>query len=131
MPEGVGMANPLAAAQAFLDEDVADNMAAETTFNVDLPDEGLTHLHVQFAWDGTPSDADNREDAVLRVTVWGPKSDPVAPADAAQGLRKRLLLWSSADVWRVDRGAGRLPGFDRDLELPFCTFTVQLVMHTA
>jgi hypothetical protein len=119
------MANPLEAALDFLDNDEA-NLA----HGVDLPAEDLSALYVQFAWDGTPSESDNREDAAVRLTVWGPKADPMAPQDAAHGLRNRLLQWSSADVWRVDRGAGRLPGFDRDLELQFCTFTVQFVLHT-
>lgn len=124
------MPNPLAAAQAFLEADV-DNLPDDADFGTALPQQGLTTTYVQFAWDGTPSDADNREDATVRFTVWGPHGDPIVPQDVAGPLRARLLLWSSADVHRVDRGAGRLPGVDPDTELPFCSFTVQLVMHAS
>lgn len=123
------MPNPLEAAQAFLTGDAA-NHPAGTTKGVRAPTsvaEG--RYHVQFAWDGTPSDADNREDATVRITVWGAKGNYTGPQDVAGGIRARLLDWSSSSVWRVDRGAGRLPGIDPETGLPFCTFTVQLVMH--
>lgn len=122
------MPNPLRAVEAFLEQDI-DNLPAATTYGVKFPTSALDRTHVQFAWDGTPSDADNREDAAIRITVWTPKGKVTDGQDTAAGLRARLLLWSSTDVWRVDRGAGRLPGVDPDTKNPFCTFTVNVVMH--
>ena len=105
------------------------NLPAGATHSTDFPVGKLDHIHVQTAWDGTPSDADNREDAAVRITVWAPKGHVTEPQDVAADRRARLLAWSSGTCWRVDRGAGRLPGVDRDTGLPFCTFAVYLVMH--
>ena len=85
-------------------------------------------LHVQVAWDGTPSDDLNREDCAVRFTVWGRKGKPTQTQDAAGDLRKFVLQWGSASTWRVSRGPGRLPGTDKDNGLPFCTFTVYFVL---
>lgn len=122
------MPNPLMAAKAFLDADAA-NLPAGTTWSAAFPSTAITKPHVQFAWDGTPSDADNREDATIRITVWTPKGRVTDAQDIAGGIRARLLRWSSPNTWRVDRGAGRLPGTDPDSGLPFCTFTVSLVLR--
>ena len=122
------MPNPLVAAKSFLDGDAA-NQPAGTTRSIAFPSSAIAAPHIQFAWDGTPTDADNREDAVIRVTVWTPKGHPSDAQNCAGSLRARLLVWSSADVFRVDRGAGRLPGIDSATGLPFCTFTVSFVMH--
>lgn len=122
------MANPLTETKAFLDADLA-NLPPGTTKGTAFPSSAIAALYVQYAWDGTPSDADNREDTVVRVTVWAPKGQVTAPQDAAAGIRARFLRWSSATCWRVDRGAGRLPGVDPDTALPFCTFTVSPVLH--
>lgn len=124
------MPNPLAAADAFLVADT-DNLPDDTTFSVDKPEQTIDHVHVQYAWDGTPTDARHREDAAVRFTVWAPKLSPSLAADVAHGLRERVLRHSAADVSRVDRGAGRLPGFDSRLHLPFCTFTVTFVLRNA
>lgn len=121
------MPNPLVEIKAFLTAD-APNLPAGTTFSTAFPSSSITAPHVQFAWDGTPSDADNREDVAIRVTVWAAKGRVTDAQDIAAGLRGRLLAWSSPNVWRVDRGAGRLPGVDDDTKLPFCTFTVNAVM---
>lgn len=122
------MPNPLTEAKAFLDADLA-NLPVGTTKGTAFPSSAITALYVQYAWDGTPSDADNREDATVRVTVWAPKGQVTLPQDIAAGIRTRFLAWSSANTWRVDRGAGRLPGIDPATGLPFCTFTVSLVLH--
>lgn len=122
------MANPLAETKAFLDADLA-NLPSGTTKGTAVPDSAITKPHVQFAWDGTPTDAANREDTVVRVTVWTPRGKATDAQDIAAGLRARFLRWSSASTWRVDRGAGRIPGIDPDTQLPFCTFTISLVLH--
>lgn len=122
------MANPLEETKAFLIADAA-NLPVGHTRGTAFPTAGITALHVQYAWDGTPSDADNREDAAVRITVWAPKDKLIDGQNAAAGLRARFLAWSSTNTWRVDRGAGRLVGIDRDTGLPFCSFTVYLVLH--
>jgi hypothetical protein len=120
--------NPLVATKAFLDAD-APNQPVGTTRSTTYPTTAITTPHIQFAWDGTPSDADNREDTTIRVTVWTPKGKVTDAQDFAGALRARFLRYSSADVFRVDRGAGRLPGVDPANGLPFCTFTVSPVLH--
>jgi hypothetical protein len=122
------MANPQVEMKAFLDGDAA-NLPARTTWGNAEPIAAIRLPYVQFAWDGTPTDADNREDAVMRVTVWAPKGYDVDAQDIAAGLRARLLRWSSPNTWRVDRGAGRMIGVDPGTKLPFCTFTVSLALH--
>lgn len=122
------MPNPLVATKAFLDADQA-NQPAGTTRSTAFPASSLTAPHIQFAWDGTPSDADNREDPTIRITVWTPAGKVTDAQDIAAGLRARFLRYTSADVFGADRGAGRLPGIDPATKLPFCTFTVSLVMH--
>lgn len=120
------MPNPLVETQAFLTADVA-NLPAGSTFSTSFPASSISAPHVQFAWDGTPSDADNREDAAVRVTVWTPIGRVTDAQNIAAGIRARFLGWSSPNVQRVDRGVGRLPGIDPDTKLPFCTFTVSVV----
>jgi len=121
------MPNPLEETLAFLDAD-ADNLPDGTTASTSYPDGQLDHLHVQVAWDGTPSDADNREDTVVRITVWGRKGKPLEAPDLAGPLRTRLLRWSSATCFGVERGSGRLTGTDAKSQLPFCSFTVGLIL---
>jgi hypothetical protein len=122
------MSNPLIEVDAFLEADLS-NLPANATHSAAFPASNLDHIHVQVAWDGTPSDADNRENTAIRVTVWAPRGHVTDPQDVAAGLRARLLAWSSAAVWRVDRGAGRLPGIDPDTKLPFCSFTVNVALR--
>lgn len=122
------MPNPLEETMAFLTADSA-NLPAGHTRGTSFPSSAIAKVHIQYAWDGTPSDADNRENVAVRISVWSPKGHVIECQDIAGGLRARFLRWSSATCWRVDRGAGRLPGVDPDTQLPFCTFTVNPVMH--
>lgn len=124
------MPNPLSAIDAFLDElHQPDGLLEDATFGSKVPASSITTPHIQYAWDGTPTDADNREDTVVRITVWGPKGKPTETQDLAGEIRSRVLAWAGSTVWRVDRGIGRLPGTDPATGLPFCSFTVQLVMR--
>lgn len=123
------MPNPIEFARDFCVTDAA-NLPAGTTYGTDAP-VAVSVLHVQYAWDGTPSDADNREDVAIRFTVWAPRGKPTTASTHAAGLRRRILGYGSALSWRVDRGAGRLPGVDPDTGLPFCTFTVNAALHAA
>jgi hypothetical protein len=116
-----------------VDAVVADqpDQAAGATCSTSFPsDSSLTHVQVQVAWDGSPNDADNREDAAMRFTVWAPKGRPNLAIDEAEGLRARLLAGGfGAGTHRVDRGAGRLPGTDPDTQLPFCSFSLSVVLN--
>ena len=123
------MPNPLKAAVDWVKADLP-NLPAGTTAGTAFPtDSSLAHLQVQVAWDGSPTDADNREDATIRITVWAPKGQPNVAIDEAEGLRARLIANPAADFQRVDRGTGRLPGIDPDTQLPFCSFTLQPVLR--
>jgi hypothetical protein len=108
------------------------NLPAGATASAEYPtDSTLDHIHVQIGWDGTPSDADNREDASIRFTYWAPKGQPDEAIDAAEGGRARLMSSQATgrpNVLRVDRGTGRLPGVDPDTDLPFCTFNATVVL---
>lgn len=123
------MANPIAAVRDFLvDEQGAGRLPDGTKRQTTAPAACAAPV-IQYAWDGTPTDAPNREDAAIRITVWTPKGQPTQAAELAHSLRLRLLEYSSPTVWRVDRGAGRIPGVDAKSELPFCSFTVRVVLH--
>ena len=122
------MPNPLVVIRDLIAVDAA-NLPAGTTRGTSFPVGAISVPHVQYAWDGTPSDADNRENAAIRVTVWTPAGQTTTAQDIALGLRKRLLNASHVDAWRIDRGAGRLPGIDPDTGLPFCTFSLTVALH--
>lgn len=122
------MPNPLVVIRDLIAADAA-NLPTGTTRGTAVPAPSITVPHVQYGWDGTPSDADNRENAAIRVTVWTAKGQVTSAQDIALGLRYRLLNAEHDDAWRIDRGAGRLPGTDPDTGLPFCTFSLNLALH--
>lgn len=134
------MPNPLVVIRDLVAAD-ADNLPANTEWGAKFPTQlGATATdvpkgifaattYVQYGWDGTPSDADNRENSALRITVWTMKGKATDAQDVALGLRYRLLNGEHDDAWRVDRGAGRVPGTDPDTSLPFCTFGLNLALH--
>ena len=89
--------------------------------------------HIQYRWDGTPSEEQQRERCVIGITVWGWKvqTGPTTTAtseddlyDLASLVRAVFLNSGSSDVWRYTPGIGRLPGKDPDTKVPFCTFTL-------
>lgn len=123
------MANVLVEIDSFIDGlKVAGKLPTTpgpTTYGTEVPDATITGLYVQYGWDGTPVDADNRESAALRLTVWAPLDQPTLAQSFASTLHDWVLnFWASPNLWRVSRGTGRLPGNDPDTDLPFCTFTV-------
>lgn len=122
------MPNPLVVIRDLVAADTP-NLPAGTTRGTAFPTGPLTAPYVQYAWDGTPSDADNRENAAIRVTVWTPAGQVTTAQDIAIGLRYRLLSAYHTSAWRIDRGAGRLPGVDPDTGLPFCTFSLNIALH--
>lgn len=102
-----------------------------STVGTAFPTGPISAIQIQVAWDGSPSDADNREDATIRVTVWAPKNHPNDATDAAGTLRATLVADGASgrtSFQRVGRGTGRLPGVDPDTQLPFCSFTLQPVL---
>lgn len=124
------MANPIDVIASYFEaEKAADRLPEGATFSQRIPTADLAVHHFQYAWDGTPADADNREDATIRITVWGPKSAETATQDLAGALRRDLLAADLPGTWRVNRGVGRLPGRDPATGLPFCSFTLQLVVR--
>lgn len=77
------MPNPVAAGLEFFAVDLP-NLPAGTTSSVEFPSNAnLDHVHIQWIWSGTPSDADNREDVALRVTVWAPKGQVTLAQEVA------------------------------------------------
>lgn len=122
------MANPIEAIRDFLVADAANLPAGHTIGTTYPANSDLAVTHIQYAWDGTPSDADNREDVALRVTVWTPRGDVTDAGTTAGGIRSRLVGYSSPLIQRVNRGTGRLSGIDPDTGLPFCSFTVNAVL---
>lgn len=124
------MTNPLVVIRDLVQADIsASNLPDGTTKGTAVPTSTLVAPYVQYAWDGTPSDADNRETAAVRITVWTAKGKVTDCQNVAFDLRQRLLAASHASAWRIDRGSGRLPGVDPDTELPFCTFGLNLSLH--
>ena len=125
------MPNPLQEALAATKSDAANQATYNghaPTQTAWFPTDVLDHVHVQVAWDGAPSDADNREDASIRWTVWTPPGQRNLAIDQAEGLRARMLGMQRPNVQRVDRGAGRLPGTDSDTTNEFCTFSLTVVL---
>ena len=118
--------DPLADVRATLTANAA-LLPAGTTSSTSYPSSSITVPHIQYAWDGTPSQDRRRELATVRVTVWGKKTNgidrngTILLASLAQAI---LLDSGSASVWRYTAGTGRSYGIDPDSGLPFCTFTL-------
>lgn len=111
---------------AFVDTLLAEiaRFPAGTTVGTSFPSAAISAPHIQVAWDGTPSEEEQREQTAMRVTYWTPKGKRTAAMDGASLARAVLLEYVDPRLWRVTKGAGRTPGVDDDTELPFCTFTL-------
>lgn len=94
------------------------------TISTSFPKSNIDEPHIQHAWDGTPTEEQQRERCTIRVTVWTPKGKVSDGINLASLVRAILLDAGTDTVWRFTPGAGRLPGIDPDTGLPFCTFTV-------
>ena len=94
------------------------------TISTSFPSTAITVPHIQHAWDGTPSEEQQREFCTVRVTVWTPKGQTSPGINLAALVKAILLNSGDASVWRFTPGLGRSPGIDPDTGLPFCTFTV-------
>lgn len=111
---------------AFIDTLTAQaaRFPAGTTVGTSFPTSALTVHHIQVAWDGTPSEDEQREQTAMRVTYWTPKGQRTAAMDGASLARAVLREHVDPRLWRVTKGAGRTPGVDDATGLPFCTFTL-------
>lgn len=96
------------------------------TISTRFPNGAISVPHIQHAWDGTPSEQANRQNATIRVTCWAPKGLGTAsdPVPLAQLVRAYLLDSGSASTWQFRPAAGPIPGVDPDTKLPFCTFNL-------
>ena len=124
------MPNPLHEGVDWAKSDLP-NLPVGATASASFPTgSSLSHVHLQVGWDGTPADADNREDTSIRFTYWGPKGQVDTVINAAEGGRARLVAGQGthAHTLRIDRGTGRLFGIDTDTGLPFCTFNATVVL---
>lgn len=111
--------------RAFIDTLLAEaaRFPVGTTVGTSFPTSALSAPHIQVAWDGTPTEEEQREKATMRVTYWAPKGQQTAAKDGAS-LARAVLLDGALGLWRVTKGAGRTPGVDDATGLPFCTFTL-------
>ena len=119
-------ADPLADVRATITAN-ADLLPAGATHSTAFPASSITAPHIQYAWDGTPSQERQRESATIRVTVWGKKANGIDRNGTillASLVQAILLDAGSAGVWRYLPGLGRSYGIDPDTGLPFCTFTL-------
>lgn len=83
-----------------------------------------TGERIQYAWDGTPSDEQQREFCTVRITYWTANGKRNQAIGGASLVRAVLLDSGSSSVWRYTRGLGRSEGIDPDTENQFCTFTL-------
>lgn len=115
--------DPRASVKALLNAAKA-TLWPTATVSTSFPGSDIAVPHIQHAWDGTPSQQVNRQVAAVRVTVWTPKGEVSDGIELAQLVHAYLLDAGSTSIWRFRLGTGPLPDVDSDLELPFCTFTV-------
>jgi hypothetical protein len=115
--------NPLEAVQGLLEQGKPAHWPT-ATISVEFPKVAIKVPHLQYAWDGTPSQQLNQQRVTIRVTAWTPKGRVSEGIDLAQLVKAYLLDNGSALVWRIRPGPGPLPGTDPDTNLEFCTFTL-------
>lgn len=94
------------------------------TISTSFPSSAITVPHIQHAWDGTPSRESNRQNCVIRITVWTPKGQVTPGIDLAQLALALLLDSGSSTVWRFRDPVGPLADIDPATGLPFCSFTL-------
>ena len=94
------------------------------TISTAFPSSAITAPHIQHAWDGTPSEQQNRQITTIRLTAWTPKGKVSDGIALAQLVRAYLIDVGSATTWRFLPGAGPTPGVNDATGLPFCTFTM-------
>lgn len=115
--------DPLADVRAVLMANAARWPNAD--FNLTHPGtlSGTTE-RIQYAWDGTPEDEQQREFCLVRITYWTAKGKRSNAINGASLARAVLLDSGSSNVWRYTRGLGRSAGTDPETSNEFCTFTL-------
>ena len=115
--------DPLADVRAVLVANAA--RWPNATFNLTHPGTLTgTAERIQYAWDGTPSDEQQREFCTIRITYWTAEGERNEAINGASLVRAVLLASGSSNVWRYTRGLGRSEGKDPATNNQFCTFTV-------
>lgn len=94
------------------------------TISTAFPANTIIVPHIQHAWDGTPSEQQNRQITTIRLTIWTPTGKVSDGIALAQLVRAFLLDTGSASIWRFRPGPGPLPDIDSATGLPFCTFNL-------
>lgn len=115
--------DPRAAVKAILTE-AQPGRWPTATISTAFPSSAIAVPHIQHAWDGTPSQEQQRQNTVIRITVWTPKLKVADGIALAQLVLAVLLASGSATVWRFRDPVGPIPGTDPDTDLPFCSFTI-------
>lgn len=83
-----------------------------------------TAERIQYAWDGTPADEQQREFCTVRIAYWTAEGKRSNAINGASLVRAVLLDSGSSNVWRYTRGLGRSEGKDPATNNQFCTFTL-------
>ena len=94
------------------------------TISTSFPSSAISVPHIQHAWDGTPSQEQQRQNCVIRITVWTPKGKVSDGVDLAQLVLAVMRGGGSATVWRFRDPVGPLADIDPTTKLPFATFTL-------
>lgn len=115
--------DPRDSVKAILNAAKADRWPT-ATISTEFPSSAISVPHIQHAWDGTPSQEQQRQNTVIRVTVWTPKGKVSDGITLAQLVLAVLLAGGSATVWRFRDPVGPLVGIDPATALPFCSFTI-------
>jgi hypothetical protein len=116
-------ADPLADVRAALQANAAWWPNAD--FNLTHPGTLTgTAERIQYAWDGTPAEEQQREFCAVRITYWTAKGKRSNAINGASLARAVLLDSGSSTVWRYTRGLGRSHGNDPETGNDFCTFTL-------
>lgn len=115
--------DPRAAVKALLTAAKAERWPT-ATISTDFPAAGIAVPHIQHAWDGTPTQEQQRQNCSIRVTVWTPQGKVSDGITLAQLVLAVLLAGGSSLVWRFRDPVGPVVDVDPDTDLPFCSFVL-------
>lgn len=115
--------NPRPAVKAVLNEAKAAHWPT-ATITTAFPTSAISAPVIQHAYDGSPTQEQQRQECSIRVTFWTPKGQVDAAIDGAHLVAAAMLEAGSESVWRFRTPTGFLNGIDPDSGLPFCTFNI-------